>query len=125
MMSNINQQSSLAKNSSLYALRNRSNSHSVPIPIPPSLLDKPHLQAMTLPPTSSPYRNIPSSSSSPLFLKDSSISPAYGYGQIVLKEDSWLRDTIPAAYDTGDGQRSPPTRHRGQTTHPTTTNTKG
>lgn len=96
-MSNIKpslSQPSLARNSSLQAIRNRS--HTTTIPIPPSLLGKPHLQAMTLPPTSLPYRNHPPSH------PQSSDTAGGGYGHIGAKEDTWLRDTIPAAYDTGD-----------------------
>lgn len=90
-------QPTLARNSTLHAIRNRSNAQS--IPVPPSLLDKPYLQAMTLPPTSSPYRNSPSSSSQ---ADPSRSTTSTGYGHIGGKEDTWLRDTIPAAYDTGD-----------------------
>jgi hypothetical protein len=114
MMSNAKQSSPshppLARNPTLHAIRNRSQTTS--IPVPPSLLAKPHLQAMTLPPTALPFRNHADHPNP----KPATNQP--GYGHVGAKEDSWLRDTIPAAYDTGDGSsRSRASSHSTKAKH--------
>jgi hypothetical protein len=71
----------------------RGSQHPQQIPIPPTLLDKPFLQSVTLPPTATRYgstsqRHGAAPSSTSARLTD------HGY-VAGAREEAWLRDTVP------------------------------